>query len=83
MRQAEFTIGVLSGPRPVTDRGKYRHTHVIPSVADLPALYDLTRDPEKRVNFAADPAYATVLAEYAQRMLTWRHGGNLLKEEHS
>jgi len=29
---------VLSGPRPVTDWGKYWHTHVIPSVADLPDL---------------------------------------------
>ncbi len=31
-------VGVLSGPRPVTAWGKYWHTHVIPSVADLPAL---------------------------------------------
>lgn len=31
-------IGVLSGPRPVDVWGKYRHTHVIPSVADLPEL---------------------------------------------
>ncbi len=31
-------IGVLSGPRPVTDWGKYWHTHVISSVADLPDL---------------------------------------------
>jgi len=33
-------IGVLSGPRPVTAWGKYWHTHVIPSVADLPALIE-------------------------------------------
>lgn len=33
-------IGVLTGPRPVTDWGKYWHTHVIPSVADLPALIE-------------------------------------------
>jgi len=33
-------VGVLSGPRPVTAWGKYRHTHVIPSVADLPALIE-------------------------------------------
>lgn len=31
-------VGVLSGPRPVTAWGKYWHTHVIPSVADLPDL---------------------------------------------
>jgi phosphonatase-like hydrolase len=33
-------VGVLSGPRPVEAWGKYWHTHVIPSVADLPALID-------------------------------------------
>jgi phosphonatase-like hydrolase len=33
-------VGVLSGPRPVTDWGKYWHTHVIPSVADLPNLME-------------------------------------------
>jgi phosphonatase-like hydrolase len=33
-------VGVLSGPRPVTDWGKYWHTHVIQSVADLPALIE-------------------------------------------
>jgi phosphonatase-like hydrolase len=34
-------VGVLSGPRPVTDWGKYWHTHVIPSVADLPELIEM------------------------------------------
>ena len=33
-------VGVLSGPRPVTAWGKYWHTHVIPSVADLPNLIE-------------------------------------------
>ena len=33
-------IGVLSGPRPVTAWGRYWHTHVIPSVADLPELIE-------------------------------------------
>ncbi len=33
-------VGVLSGPRPVTAWGKYWHTHVIPSVADLPGLIE-------------------------------------------
>jgi phosphonatase-like hydrolase len=33
-------IGVLSGPRPVETWGKYWHTHVLPSVADLPALIE-------------------------------------------
>ena len=31
-------IGVLSGPRPVEAWGKYYHTHVIPSVKELPEL---------------------------------------------
>jgi phosphonatase-like hydrolase len=33
-------IGVLSGPLPVTAWGKYRHTHVIPSVKELPELIE-------------------------------------------
>jgi phosphonatase-like hydrolase len=31
-------VGVLSSPRPVEAWGRYRHTHVIPSVAELPEL---------------------------------------------
>ena len=31
-------VGVLSGPRPVEAWGRYRHTHVIPSVKELPEL---------------------------------------------
>ncbi len=33
-------VGVMSGPRPVTAWGCYRHTHVIPSVKELPALIE-------------------------------------------
>lgn len=33
-------IGVLSGPLPVTAWGCYRHTHVIPSVKELPRLIE-------------------------------------------
>lgn len=33
-------VGVLSGPRPVTAWGKYWHTHIIPSVAELPDLIE-------------------------------------------
>lgn len=33
-------VGVLSGPRPVAAWGKFRHTHVISSVADLPELIE-------------------------------------------
>lgn len=31
-------VGVLTGARPIGDWGRYWHTHVIPSVADLPDL---------------------------------------------
>ncbi len=33
-------VGVLTGPRPVTAWGCYRHTHVIPSVKELPQLIE-------------------------------------------
>jgi len=33
-------VGVLSGPRPVTAWGCYRHTHVISSVKELPQLIE-------------------------------------------
>jgi phosphonatase-like hydrolase len=33
-------VGVLSGPLPVTAWGSYRHTHVIPSVKELPQLIE-------------------------------------------
>lgn len=33
-------IGVLSGPRPVTAWGRYRHTHVIPIVKEPPKLVE-------------------------------------------
>jgi phosphonatase-like hydrolase len=33
-------VGVMSGPRPVTAWGCYRHTHVIPSVKELPQLIE-------------------------------------------
>jgi phosphonatase-like hydrolase len=33
-------VGVLSGPRPVEAWGSYWHTHVIPSVRELPALIE-------------------------------------------
>ena len=33
-------VGVLTGPRPVEAFGRYRHTHIIPSVKDLPALIE-------------------------------------------
>jgi phosphonatase-like hydrolase len=36
----QAVIGVLSGPRPVEAWGRYRHTHVLPSVKELPKLIE-------------------------------------------
>jgi phosphonatase-like hydrolase len=33
-------VGVLSGPLPFDQWGKYRHTHIIPSVKELPELIE-------------------------------------------
>lgn len=37
-----------------------------------PVLFDLEADPDELVNVAADGAYASVVARYAQRLLSWR-----------
>jgi arylsulfatase A-like enzyme len=37
-----------------------------------PLLFDLVEDPEQFLNRADDPACAPVVAEYAQRLLSWR-----------
>lgn len=34
------TVGVLSGPLPMQEWARYRHTHIIPSVKDLPELIE-------------------------------------------
>jgi len=48
-------------------RYKYVHFTALP-----PLLYDIEADPGELVNHADDPAYARVVAEYAQKMLSWR-----------
>ena len=48
-------------------RYKYIHFTALP-----PLLYDIEADPDELVNLAADPAHAGVVAEYAQKMLSWR-----------
>jgi arylsulfatase A-like enzyme len=51
------------------DRGKY----VQFGSATLPPIYfDLSDDPDMLVNRAADPALASTVLGYAQRMLAWR-----------
>jgi hypothetical protein len=37
-----------------------------------PIFFDLEKDPDQIVNVASDPAYASTVLEYAQRMLAWR-----------
>lgn len=37
-----------------------------------PLLFDLRADPDQLVNRAGDPACASVVADFAQRMLSWR-----------
>ena len=48
-------------------RYKYVHFTALP-----PLLYDIDGDPSESVNLADDPANAGVVAEYAQKMLSWR-----------
>lgn len=50
-----------------TDDWKYVHFTGLP-----PVLYDLANDPGELRNVAAEPAYRSLLAEAAQRMLSWR-----------
>jgi arylsulfatase A-like enzyme len=56
------TLNVIRGER-------YKYVHF----AGLPALlFDLLDDPGELCNRAADPTYAPIVLEYAQRMLSWR-----------
>ena len=48
-------------------RYKYVHFAALP-----PLLFALDADPHQFTNLAADPAYASTVREYAQRMLSWR-----------
>jgi arylsulfatase A-like enzyme len=56
------SLAVLRG-----ERFKYVHFAGLP-----PLLFDLDNDPGEFVDRAADPAYLGVLADCAQRMLSWR-----------
>lgn len=48
-------------------RWKYVHFAALP-----PLLFDIENDPDEMANFADDPAYAGVLLECAQKLLSWR-----------
>jgi len=73
-RGAETHFGLSSdrcGVATITD-GRYKYVH-FQACDDLPPLlFDLHRDPDQLDNRAGDPAYATVMAEMAQRLLSWR-----------
>lgn len=49
------------------ERYKYVHFSALP-----PLFFDLDDDPGQLVNRAGDPAYAGLVRDYAQRMLSWR-----------
>jgi arylsulfatase A-like enzyme len=67
--KAALGLGFDDGGLAVLRDRQYKYVHC---TALPPALYDLARDPEERVNCAADPGYVRIVAEYTQRMLTWR-----------
>jgi arylsulfatase A-like enzyme len=58
----ECSLSVIRGRR-------YKYIHF----AGLdPLLFDLEADPDEFNNLANDPAHASVVLEYAQKMLSWR-----------
>jgi arylsulfatase A-like enzyme len=69
LTQEMFGIGIDECSLAVLrdERGKYVHFTGMPHV-----FYDLERDPDELVNRAEDPAYATTVLEYAQRLLSFR-----------
>ena len=50
-----------------SERWKYVHFAALP-----PLLFDLQADPDNLRNLAADPRYAPIRAEMAERLLSWR-----------
>ena len=58
----EYTGEMLSHPMFMIRRGTYKYIHCD---SDPPLLYDVGADPLERNNLAADPAYATLAADFA------------------
>ncbi len=52
------------------EHGKYVQFSGFPALPSI--FFDIDNDPAQIRNVAADPAYATVVLGYAQRMLAWR-----------
>lgn len=46
---------------------KYVHFPTLP-----PLLFDLQKDPDEFSNVAADPAYESIVRQYAQKLLSWK-----------
>jgi arylsulfatase A-like enzyme len=62
LQMDQCSLGVIQDRR-----YKYVHFAALP-----PLLFDLEEDPKQLHNLAGDPAYAPVMLEYAQKMLSWR-----------
>lgn len=71
LQRPETMLGITSDQccyAVVRDKNfKYIHFAALP-----PLLFDLEADPHETTNLAADPAYASVMLRYAQKMLDWR-----------
>jgi arylsulfatase A-like enzyme len=52
------------------DFGKYVQFSGYPALPSI--FFDLEKDPDQITNVAADPAYASRVLDYTQRMLAWR-----------
>ncbi|MBN8904120.1 MAG: sulfatase, partial [Rhodospirillales bacterium] len=64
-----FGVGLDDGALCVTRTADWKYVHF----AGLPpVLYDRRRDPAEMHNVAGNPAHAPLLAEAAQRTLSWR-----------
>ena len=48
-------------------RYKYVHFPTLP-----PLFFDLEKDPQELRNVAGDPGYASLVRQYAQKLLSWR-----------
>lgn len=70
-RTAEDALGLSSADCHLTairdTRYQYVHFAAMP-----PMFFDLAADPVASRNLADDPAYASLVLRYAQKMLTWR-----------
>jgi arylsulfatase A-like enzyme len=67
--QRELGLGVDECYFSVIRDRQYKYVHF---AALPPILYDIASDPEEKINLATDAAYSGTVAEYAQKMLSWR-----------